>query len=658
MRQTSRSAEPSAPRARRSRRPRRTAIAGALTAALTLGALAYAPAGQSSGGTAGSARPLAQQAAQQTGQQTGRPPAQRRAATGATTFEVATFNALGHSHTRPGGNRPNWEGSRKRMVIATQVIEAAGIDLIGFQEFEPQQYDEFVKQMSPRWSIAPGLDAPGTAQSKAIAWRSADWTLVSQTTFMSPYFSGNMQARPLVQLRHNRTGQLIWVLNTHNPANTRGNALKWRQKAERIQADLVNRLRRQQPDVPVILLGDMNDRERFYCSMTAMTDLQSASGGYRDVARNICEPYRPMKVDWVMGTSDIAWTGYTTLEQGAIKRASDHALVYATATVLPNAAAAAGVKRVVVIDVQGLRSPTINPRQAPRLARIRDRGASTLAARTTEERTTALPNTVSMVTGRPVRPALGGHGVGKVLRGKDATVHRAAGRYVASIFDVAHDVGLSTAFYSGDGRSALLARSWNRRHGAVDRIGKNNGRKKFNKLLVTDNDARVVRTARAQLRKAAPALTVIQLDEPARAAEKHGPRSKRYRSALALADRRVGAIMRTIGRTPRTAGSTLVVITASGLGPSPTAGHLVPLLVWGPGVARGNLYTLNPGYSATAPRRKRYTGVQPIRSAAVANLVTSSLRLPPVPGSTINSRQDLQVFAPSLTDPGTTVPRS
>jgi hypothetical protein len=643
MRTSSRLTEPSAPRPG-SRRPRRAALVG-LVAAAAASALAATLVLTIPGDDDPDPEPPAASQAS----------AERRA--GVTTFQVASMNALGHSHTRPGGNRPGWDSGPKRMGYATQLLEANGIDLVGFQEFEPQQYAAFVKLMSPRWSIAPGLDAPGTAQSKAIAWRTADWTLVKSTTFMSPYFGGQMQARPLIQLRHNVTGQLVWVMNTHNPANTRGNAQKWRDQAERIQAELVNTLRRQSPDVPVIFVGDMNDREKFYCPMTYLSELESASGGYHeDVPGGACQPTKPLEVDWVMGTPPIAWSDYRTLKKGLIEKTTDHPLVWGTATIPADAAARAGVKRVVVIDVEGLRSPVVNKSQAPTLAWMRENGASTLAARTVEERVTSLPNAVSMVTGRPVGRKYGGHGISQTSVPRSTTVQRAARGYVASMFDTAHDIGLTTALYSGDPRAALIARSWNSQNGAVDRIGKNNGRGKIGPKVITDNDATAYRAARARLRKAAPALTLVQLDEPAVAAAAHGPRSKQYRAALKRADVRVRRIIQTIRSTERTAGSTMVVVTASSTGVSPAPAYKVPLLVWGPGVVRSDLYRLNPQYSPNVALRTRYAGTQPIRSSSVANLVTTLLSLPAVSGSRVNSKQDLEVFGPALT--GSSTPRS
>jgi hypothetical protein len=532
------------------------------------------------------------------------------------------------------------------MVWTTQLINKHGIDLIGFQEFEPAQYQKFASLMGSGWDLWPA-SATAPSASNSIAWRTSEWTAVAKRTYKAPYFYGKMQERPLVQLRNNATGQLVWVLNTHNPADTRGNAQKWRDQSERIQAALVNSLR--QPDVPVIFVGDMNDRDRFYCPVTYLTDLESASGGYHeDVPNGACELARPALVDWIMGTSDLAFSGYSVVGFGSLPRSSrpsDHSLIYSDATVDPTAAARAGIKRVVVVDVEGLRPGVVTARRTPWLARMREHGATALAGRTVES-PAALPNMVSMVTGRPVRVSAGGHGV--KASSTRSTVQHTSGRYVSSIFDVAHNLGLSTALYSGDPRSKFLVRSWGRSHGGGDPYGKNNGRSKFSIAKVSGKDSKAIRAARAQLAKNAPRLTFVQLGQAAGAGQRSGFNSARYYRSLRASDARVGSLLRTISRHQQTAGSTLVIVTASTNGLRSSKRYAVPILVWGHGVARASLYTLNPAYAYPRSARPSYRGRQPIRNGDVANLVTSSLRIPAVPGSRFNSRQRLNVFGPAI----------
>ena len=557
-----------------------------------------------------------------------------------TTFRVANFNVLGYSHTAPGGNRKGWAGGLTRMVWATQIIENTDADLVGFQEFEPPQYDKFAELM-PSWTLWPTKAEGNNATANSIAWKSSDWTAVVKTTYKAPYFYGIMLPRPLVQLRNNATGQLVWVLNTHNPADTRGNAQQWRDQSERIQAALVNDLRRQQPDVPVIFVGDMNDRERFYCPVTYLTELESASGGtHGDPPDGSCTPATQMKVDWIMGTDDIGFSGYTSLNDALVRKTTDHTYLYADASIPSQAARAANIKHVVVIDVEGLPSRVVGPRRTPTLTRLRDTGASTLNARGAVESRASLPNTVSILTGRSVAK----HGV-RSTKDTGKTVQGAARQYVSSVFDMAHNLGLTTSLYSGDTRAAMLVRSWNAQHGGLDSVGRNNGRRKFSTALVARKDSTAVSAARTRLATKPSRLTFIQLGDPARVAHETRFGSRQYVAAVKTADRRVSGIMRAINSNAKTRGTTLVIVTSSTSSlPAGSRGYGVPLIVRGPSVPHASLYTLNPRYADPGTRSTTYAGTQPIRTGMIANLVTSSLLLPVIPRSTFNSRQDLSVF--------------
>ena len=74
--------------------------------------------------------------------------------------------------------------------------------------------------------------------------------------------------------------------------------------------------------------------------------------------------------------------------------------------------------------------------------------------------------------------------------------------------------------------------------------------------------------------------------------------------------------------------------------------------VTGPGVPAGaDLYSLNPSLLYPGKDQVSYSGTQPLRVGDLANLVTRTLGLPPVPGSTQDVDQRFQVFDP-LTVPG------
>ena len=128
--------------------------------------------------------------------------------------------------------------------------------------------------------------------------------------------------------------------------------------------------------------------------------------------------------------------------------------------------------------------------------------------------------------------------------------------------------------------------------------------------------------------------------------------SKAYLRALAGADRQVSRILQTINRNPATRGSTMVIVTSTSTAlPASSGRHAVPLIVRGPSVPHADLYKLNPQYADPGTAPSTYAGTQPIRTSMIANLVTSSLRLPTIPGSSFNDKQDLNVFVEPVAPP-------
>ena len=310
------------------------------------------------------------------------------------------------------------------------------------------------------------------------------------------------------------------------------------------------------------------------------------------------------------------------------------------------------VNYVVAISVDGLNPQAIRrlgPAGAPSFYRLMSEGATTLNARTTYERTNTLPNHTSMVTGRWVTKA-GGH---RVTFNDDngRTVHRSAGGYVVSMFDVAHNRGRSTAFYSSKTKFNFLNRSWNGIYGARDRVGANNGRDKIDRYYVAAEPTNVTRLVR-RLHNAPDELSFVHIAYPDRAGHASGFMSAAYVRAVHRADTQIGRILRAISTDTRLRRHANVVLTADhgGLGANHVdvtkpADYTIPFMVWGVAVAKGaDLYALNaddrrrPGTS-----RPSYAGRQPIRNGEVANLVLDLLDLPSVVGSTFNTRRTLSV---------------
>jgi hypothetical protein len=80
----------------------------------------------------------------------------------------------------------------------------------------------------------------------------------------------------------------------------------------------------------VIVTGDMNDREEFYCRVVPPAGLVAANGG--SYADGCHPPPSPIPVDWVVG-SGVTWSGYWRDTSPITARVSDHFIVSATAHV-------------------------------------------------------------------------------------------------------------------------------------------------------------------------------------------------------------------------------------------------------------------------------------------------------------------------------------
>jgi hypothetical protein len=569
------------------------------------------------------------------------------------TFRLASFNLLGAGHTAPGGNRPGWSSGWTRMGWAVEVINQENLDVIGFQEMQDPQYRRFRQDTGQGFGVYPGNQLSDAAMHNSIAWRKSEWRAVEKRSIPIPYFKGNKIRMPYVLLKNRDNGRQAWFFNTHNPANAHGPAQRWRDKGFRIEIDLVNRLRTQYPAVPVFSTGDKNDKSEYFCPVVRGTELQAANGGWSEAGEG-CTPPSPMRVDWVTGTEDVSFTDYEASTETIEKRITDHALIMGTVNLPSPTVVQSPIRRVVVISVAGLAPRALvrwGEAGSPRIHRMMARGASTLNARTEFERTGLLANAAGMLTGRRVKPDAGGHGVGWNSV-PDDTVHAAAGHYVSSAFDLVHNFGRRTAYLASVNDLDLVDESWDQVDGGLDPYGIDDGRDKISKYVLADGDGFVVSQLRDLLTTRPPALTVAHLSGLSRAGHEYGWMRPGYRDALLTADRRVGRIMRTIKSSPALAEHTLVVLTSEhgGAGRDHTdktrlANYRVPFLVQGPGVPAGaDLYAMNPGYQDPAGDRVSYQGPQPIRNGFVANLVTTVLGLPAIPGSEFNSRQDFTVF--------------
>jgi hypothetical protein len=251
----------------------------------------------------------------------------RRGLADETTFRVGTFNVLGDSHTRQGGNKRGWASSYTRMGWAYSLIQQAELDVVGFQEFEGPQYSRFMSLGGGAWDVYPGPTLDRGSIRDSIAWRTDVWELVEADDIAIPYFGGQLIRRPVVKLKNLESEREVWFFNVHNPADTpnHGNNSRWRGNAVSMEIELANEL--SADGTPVVFTGDYNDRAEVFCPMTGGTDLEAANGGSGDDG---CSPPAQMDVDWIFGSS-IEWADFVSASQGIVGKVSDHPFVYAEA---------------------------------------------------------------------------------------------------------------------------------------------------------------------------------------------------------------------------------------------------------------------------------------------------------------------------------------
>jgi Type I phosphodiesterase / nucleotide pyrophosphatase len=311
------------------------------------------------------------------------------------------------------------------------------------------------------------------------------------------------------------------------------------------------------------------------------------------------------------------------------------------------------IDHVIAISIDGLNPRAIEElgkSRTPAFHRLMREGAFTLNARTVREKTSTTPNHTAMLTGRRVDAKHGGHGYTENFD-NGSTIHKAAGHYVASVFDVVHDHGGSTAFFGAKSKFRLYKRTWNT-HGAQDRVGRNNGRAKIDRFTIDRNNARLVSKVTAELRRNPRDFTFVHLSLPDRAGHASGFMGPQYLDAVRRTDRLLGRILDTVAGRPDLRRHTLVILTADHGGrgaahyrASKLQNFRIPFMAWGPGVAAGrNLYGLSPSFRSPGGSRTSYHGKQPIRNGDLANLATDALDLPRVPGSEFDSHRTLNIF--------------
>ena len=240
---------------------------------------------------------------------------------------VATFNILGWSHTVPGGDRPGYASGEQRAAWVMKILGKKDLDVVGFQELQTQQFKVMRNIAGDTWEFYPGDQSTAFAMHNSLGWRTDKWQAVEKYLLPIPYFRGKMVPMPYVLLRHVETGRLVWFANFHNPADTkyRPSQEKWRDQAMALQIALANRL--WESGLPLIITGDMNEKAEYFCGMTTLAPMRSASGG--SWGDDACAPPPDLRIDWIFGSNFVEFSGYRVARAKLIRKTSDHPLIYA-----------------------------------------------------------------------------------------------------------------------------------------------------------------------------------------------------------------------------------------------------------------------------------------------------------------------------------------
>jgi hypothetical protein len=246
-------------------------------------------------------------------------PVQRRSTPPALDFRMATYNALGASHTVH--NRKRGPGAA-RMATGAQYVLDHDFSIVGFQELQAVQRATFMSETTDKFGLFPGGTKPSGDGDTSIAYRLDTWKLISATTIPMPYFYGETRNLPILLLRNKQTGIKAYFTNFHNPADVHGPAAKWRAIDKTKQIALFKNL--EKSGYPVFVTGDMNEHRTWACSIVGPDDMRMAAGGD---GRNGCTVQTNRIIDWIGASYDVTFSNYVEDRSPLVASITDHPII-------------------------------------------------------------------------------------------------------------------------------------------------------------------------------------------------------------------------------------------------------------------------------------------------------------------------------------------
>ena len=241
-------------------------------------------------------------------------------------FNLVTFNVLGSNHTAPRTDAAEYTPARVRTEWMIDYLRSIRAGVVGFQELQRDQLTWFTKGAGATYDVWPGTSQDGEGLQTTIAWNTSVWEFVEGDTVAIPFIT-QTRHMPLVRLEHRGTGRRIWVMNVHNAPqdfqDQRNTAL--RREIRRLK-DVVGN------GEPVFLIGDFNERHRAFCEVTGKLPLVAPRGGSHQ-GGDCNPPQGSLRVDWIFGSRDVDFGGYTEDKSPLVRLMTDHAVLRTRVTV-------------------------------------------------------------------------------------------------------------------------------------------------------------------------------------------------------------------------------------------------------------------------------------------------------------------------------------
>ncbi len=241
---------------------------------------------------------------------------------------ITTFNVLGSNHTQPGGAALNYAPARIRTEWTANLLQTSSADIVAFQEMRVDQYTQLQTTLAPTYAFYPATPEAGKVLWQSVMWDTSQWEFVSAAQVYVP-MSGTTRPNPMVRLRSKLTGRNIWVFNVHN--SSKNTPARQRERNAAVKIEIAKIAAQRRKNIPVVFLGDMNERKTVFCKVARQTDLKAVTGGY--ATKRKCVTPRTMHLDWMFASPEFKVQSAAFERTPRVSLITDHSVLSSVTTI-------------------------------------------------------------------------------------------------------------------------------------------------------------------------------------------------------------------------------------------------------------------------------------------------------------------------------------